>query len=260
MRREAVSADYRGGKPARGVLIGGKGRQHAFAGIQRGGGGITSASGQLDRGGDEVRLRSCPGLAGRHAPELPGQGRNAPRLDDLADRQSIDDHAGGKLPVAGPLGVLHRSGELTVPLTPPGSPPVQSSHPVRALAPQLQPQHLCEQRVVAIPPAPGRLDKRVRARHCRQNRTGLLVAGQFAGHFGIDMLQDGRAQQHVSDFRRSALEDLFHQVASQGVVLGEQLLDELVRVGMAVHGDRGQAKAGRPALGPPHEAFEGVCR
>ena len=149
---------------------------------------------------------------------------------------------------------------ITVPLIPPGSPPVHSGHPVRALAPQLQPQHLREQRVVAIPPAPGRLDERVRARHRRQNRAGLLVAGQFAGRFGIDMLQDGRAQQHFPDLRRSGLEDLFHQVASQGAVLGDQLLDELVRVGMTVHGDRGQAKAGRPALGPPHEAFEGICR
>ena len=203
-------ADHRGGKPARGLLIGGKGRQHAFAGIQRGGGGLIPASGQLDRGGDEVRLRPRPGFTARHAPELAGQGRNAPRLDDLADRQSIDNHAGGKLPVASPRGVLHRSGEHTVPLVPPGSPPVHSDDPVRVLAPQLQPQHLREQRVVAIPPAPGRLDKRVSARHRRQNRTGLLVAGQFAGRFGIDMLQDGRAQQHVSDLRRSALEDLIH--------------------------------------------------
>ena len=203
MRREAARRITAAASRHAACLIGGKGRKHAFAGIQRGGEGIIPASGQLDRGGDEVRLRPRPGFTARHAPELPGQGRNAPRLDDLADRQSIDDHAGGELPVAGLRGVLHRSGDHTVPLIPPGSPPVHSGHPVRVLAPQLQPQHLCEQRVVAIPPAPGRLHERVRASHRRQNRTGLLVAGQFAGRFGIDMLQDGRAQQHFSDLRRT---------------------------------------------------------
>ena len=71
-------ADHRGGKPARGLLIGGKGRKHAFADSQRGGGGTIPASGQFDRGGDEVRLRPRPGFTARHAPELAGQGRSCP--------------------------------------------------------------------------------------------------------------------------------------------------------------------------------------
>jgi hypothetical protein len=56
------------------------------AGNARGG---IAASGQRDRGGHQVRLRSDPGLAVRHAHELAGQGRTAPGLDDLADRQGV---------------------------------------------------------------------------------------------------------------------------------------------------------------------------
>ena len=116
----------------------------------------------------------------RHARELAGQGLAAPRLDDLADRQGVDDHAGGELPVTGLRGVPYRVGELAVPLIPPGRPPVQGGHPVRVLVPQLEPQHLGEQRVVAVPPAPDRLDKRVRPRDREQGPAGLLVAGQLA--------------------------------------------------------------------------------
>ena len=253
-------ADHRGGQPGRGLLIGGKTRQDAVGGIQRGGGGFVPASGQRDRGGDQVRLRLGPGLAVRHARELAGQGRAAPRLDDLADRQLVDDDAGGERPVAGLGGVPHRVGELAVPLVPPGGPPVQRGHPVRMLAPQLQPQHLGEQRVVAVPPGPDRLDKPVRVRQGRQDCRGLLVAGQFAGGLGADLLQDGRAQQDVPDLRRLGVENLRHQVAGQGAVVGDQLGDELVRVGMSAHRDRGQAQAGRPALGPPGQALQRVRR
>ena len=78
------------------------------------------ASGQGDRGGNQIRLRPGPGPAVRHVRELPGQARAAPRLDDLADRQMVDDDAGGERPVAGFGGVPHRVGELAVPFIPPG--------------------------------------------------------------------------------------------------------------------------------------------
>ena len=41
----------------------------------------------------------------RHAHELAGQGPAVPRFDDLADRQPVDDHAGGERPVTGLRGV-----------------------------------------------------------------------------------------------------------------------------------------------------------
>ena len=137
---------------------------------------------------------------------------------------------------------------------------MQRGHPVRILAPELQPQHLGEQRMVPVPPGPDRLDKPVRARQSRQDCRGPLVAGQFAGGLSADLLQDGRAQQDVPDLRRLGVEDLRHQVAGQGAVVCDQLRGELVRAGMSAHGDRGQAQAGRPALGPPGQALQRVRR
>src|SRR4029077_4435345 len=81
------------------------------------------------------------------------------------------------------------------PPRPPAPPPVQGGDPARVLVPQLQPQHLGEQRLVAVPPVPRRLDERVRVRDGRQDGAGPLVTGQLAGGLGADLLQDGRAQQ-----------------------------------------------------------------
>ena len=137
---------------------------------------------------------------------------------------------------------------------------MQRGHPVRMLLLQPQTQHLGEQRVVAVPSGPDRLDKRVRVRQGQQDCRGPLVAGQFAGGLGADVLQDAGAQQDVPDLGRLGAEDLLNQVAGHGAVVGDQLRGELVRVGMSAHGDRGQAQAGRPALGPPGQALQRVRR
>jgi hypothetical protein len=50
--------------------------------------------------------------------------------------------------------------------------------------------------------------------------------------------------------------DLLDEIAGQHAVLGDQLLDEQVRVGMGAYGDRGQAEADRPAPRPAGQAFE----
>src|SRR2546427_5679555 len=47
--------------------------------------------------------------------------------------------------------------------------------------------------------------------------------------------QDGRAQQNVPDLGRMGVENLLHQIAGQGAVLGDQFSDELIGVGMGVH-------------------------
>ena len=56
--------------------------------------------------------------------------------------------------------------------------------------------------------------------------------------------------------RRLRVEHLFDQVPGHRAVLGDQFLDELVGVGVPAHRHRRQAKDGRPALGPPGEAFQ----
>ena len=68
------------------------------------------------------------------------------------------------------------------------------------------------------------------------------------------------AQQDFTNLGRLDVEHLLHQVADQGAVLGDQLLDELARIGMGAQGNRGQAQACRPALCPLGQAPRQVCR
>jgi integrase len=62
---------------------------------------------------------------------------------------------------------------------------------------------------------------------------GKVVAVPLAPRNARDaeVLQDGRAQQDVADRGRLGIEDLLHQVAGNGAVVGDQLGDGLVRAG-----------------------------
>ena len=98
-------ADHRGGEPGRGLVVGGKPLEDVLGRVQPGDGRLKPACRQRDRGADQVRPRFGPGLAVRHAGERVGRRRATHRLDDLADRQPVDDDVGGELPVAALGGV-----------------------------------------------------------------------------------------------------------------------------------------------------------
>ena len=100
------------------------------------------------------------------------------------------------------------------------------------LAPQLQPEHLGEQAVVPVPPGSDRLDERVRVHQARQGCRSLVIAGQLDRGISVEVLQDAGAQQDFTNLGRLDVEHFLHQVADQGAVLGDQLLDELARIGM----------------------------
>ena len=102
--------------------------------------------------------------------------------------------------------------------------------------------------------------KRVRPRHGRQDPPGLLATGQLAGGLGVDPLQDGRAQQQVPDLRRHGAENLVHQVAGQGAVIGDQLLDELLGVLDESPGTAARRRPAAPAFRPPGQALQRVRR
>ena len=109
--------EYPGGQPATDLLLGGETREDGFRGSQCGDTRFTLATSQRRCSGDQVRLGLVPAFAVRHAQELTGQGLGTPRLHDLGDRQAVDDHSGGQLPVARYGGVPHRVGERAVLLT-----------------------------------------------------------------------------------------------------------------------------------------------
>jgi hypothetical protein len=79
-----------------------------------------------------AKVRSRGGCAACARARWPGTVCVA--LDDFADRQMVDDDAGGERPVAGFGGVPHRVSELAVPLVPPGRAPMQGGPAVRVLA------------------------------------------------------------------------------------------------------------------------------
>ncbi len=115
---------------------------------------------------DQRGLWSGPRRGGRHPPEAVGERAVATRFDELADRELIEDQPGRERPVAGGSGLPDGFAE-PVHLIPPGSAPVQVGHLARAFEPELQAQDLREQRVVAVPAVPERLDERVGSRQGR---------------------------------------------------------------------------------------------
>ena len=250
--------DHRGRQPGRGLLVNVKAFQQAIGGIQGGGTRAMLAGGKRQRRRNQVGLRPGPGFAGWHAGELAGQALVVPWLDELVEGQVLNDHACAQRPVAGRSGVPYRVGKHAVPLVPPGGAPVQRGYSVRMLVSQPQPERLGEQRVVAVPPGADRPDQRVGARQGRQDAGGLIIPGQLDGGRGADMLQDARVQQDLTHFRRLDIEYLVDQVTGQSAALGDQFLDEQVRIGVSAQRYRGQAQAGRPAFGAPVQALQRV--
>ena len=109
-----------------------------------------------------------------------------------------------------------RVGELAIALIPPGGPPVQRGHPVRMLAPRPQPQHLREQRVVAVPAGPDRPDKRVTGPMAmldlidgfKKSMKGDTITGDLLSMSGSDVRErvgrsHGRVGRRSTFWRRS---------------------------------------------------------
>ncbi len=177
-------------------------------------------------------------------------------LDEPANRQLVDDHPGGKLPVVCLHRLPGRLGELAMPPQPPRRPPAQLKDLAGPVVPELQPEHLGEQRVIAVPAVMERLDQRVRLRQRRENVPRIVITGQFGGDPGVHAVKDRGFQQQVPHLGGLRIENLFHQVAGDRAVLSHEFLDELLRVRVAPHGDRGEAERGNPALRPLGEELQ----
>src|ERR1039457_5953765 len=118
----------------------------------------------------------------------------------------------------------HGLSERPVAPEPEGRSPVQFYDQSGPLAPELQGQDRIEQRMVAVPPVSDRQDERVRLRQSRQSTCGLSVIRKLAGDSRIDPVQDARSPQKLPGGRRLGVEDLVHEIAGDGAVLGVELL------------------------------------
>ena len=73
---------------------------------------------------------------------------------------------------------------------------------------------------------------------------------------GVHPLQHRGGEQEVADLLRLPVEDLVEEEVGHVPVAAGEALDELVDVGAAGEGQRGEVEAGRPALGPLDEALD----
>ena len=164
----------------------------------------------------------------------------------------IGQQPGRAGPVARRLGVPDGLGRLAVPGEPLRGPPVQHRHFFRSPAPQLQPQQIREQVVVAEPGPPGveRYHERVRVLQVQQDRFRARAAGQQVGQLAVDPVEQRGAQQQILDVGRLAVQHLGQQVLSDGAVAAGKLRHEPLRIRVPGQRDRREPQARRPPLGP----------
>ena len=249
----------RGGQPGRragAVVRAVRAVQQGGRGVQRGGRGGGLAVGQRERGGDQRGRRPGRGRLGRHLPEPAGQRAAAVRVGQRRGREFLHRQPGGQRPVPGRGGLPHRVRQQPVALVPAGRPPVQAGHLGRALQPQLEPQHLGEQRMVTVPAAAGRLDEGVAPGQLGQRPGALVPAGQLRRDPGADPVHDAGLQQQVPDLGGLVIQRLLHQVPGDRAVLRGQLLDELPRITMITQRQRRQPQPRRPPLIDPGQQLQ----
>ena len=97
-------------------------------------------------------------------------------LAELADRELVEDQLGRERPVIGGHGLPDGVQQQPVHLVPPGRAAAQVRHLAGALEPELQAQDFGEQRMVAVPAIPERLDEGVGPDQ-RGEGIRLLMAG-----------------------------------------------------------------------------------
>ena len=187
-----------------------------------------------------------------------GERLDAMWLDELVHRKLINRYPSGELPIAGRRGLPDRLGGRPVCPEPLSRPPVQVRYQFWGFALQLQAQNLGEQRVIAVPAATHGLDESIGQGERRKGGGGLLT-GELAGQFDIDALKNARAQEEGSHAGRQGIEHLRGQVARDSTVLGGELFDELARVGVMLHRDRGQTQGRHPPGRPVVEERQRFC-
>ena len=249
-------AEHRGAQPGRSFLVGRKILEDCFRRVECVAVGHELAIGQLEGGRDQRGLWSGPRPVVWHRPEAVGERAAARWLGELADRQLAEDQLGGQRPVAGRHRLPDGVQQQPVDLVPPGRAPVQVRHLPRALEPELQAQDFGEQRVIAVPAIPERLDESVGSHQRGEGTRGLFVTGQLTGDAGVDPVQDAGLQQQVPDVGRLVVERLRHQVTGDGAVLGGEFLDELPGVRVLAERDRRQAQSRGPALIQLRQEFQ----
>src|SRR5580692_2773731 len=233
--------DLRRSQPGRDFVGNGKALKDAFRRGERRTALDAVSAGQLKRSFHKQGMSLGPGRLRRHALEPLGERPVSSRLDELADRELIEGYPGRERPVTRLPGVSHSFAERAVLLIPPSGPAIELGYLAWALTPELQAQHRREERVIAIPSVSDRPDERVRLRQDREDICRRFVIVQLAGNVCAYPVQDARPQEKVPGGGGLGVQHLVYQVTSDGTLLGIEFLSELVRVGVTLQRDGGQA-------------------
>ena len=220
---------------------------------------VERALGHLAVPEEQRELRTGRGL-GRERGDQRGQRRVLP-LE--GQRQgAVDEQPGGVRPVPGGLGVPDGLGDLPVRRVPLGRGPVQRHDGVGLGAPQLEPQQVREEVVVAEPGPPGveRDDERVRRLQLVQDALRAGGADEDVGERAVHLLEDRGAEEQAAHVVGLPLQHLGQQVLGHGPLAAGELGDEPLGLRMPGEREGGQAQPGRPALGPGVEQRDTLVR
>lgn len=158
--------------------------------------------------------------------------------------------SGRELPVPGGGGLGDGVGEAS----PAGEPACrlgaqsgfESGVPVR----EVRAEHLRKQ---GVQPVPGRsvdaFEEGVGAGEAGQGPVAVAAAGELVRQVGVEPVGDAGPQQQLLRRGRLRGEHLREQVVGDRGAVGGERADERLRVGAALHRQRGQAQPGRPAVG-----------
>src|SRR5215472_4059825 len=124
-------------------------------------------------------------LAEGHMAELFSNRIACSRLDQPPDGELVDDSPGGQFPLGGRCGLADGIGKPAVAPEPARCPAMQLCGVIAGMTLHLEPQGFREERVIAVPTLPQRLDERIRLCQCSE-RADLLAIGELTGQFVVD--------------------------------------------------------------------------
>ncbi len=164
----------------------------------------------------------------------------------------------GEIPVTTGQRVPERGHRLVRLPVPAGAEPLQQPEVVRPRPSQLRAQELEQQSVVAIPDLGAGVagHEEVRGRELGQHPAAVAPAGQGVRQLSGDRVGHRGAEEKLPQPIGLTVEDLVQQIVGHGAVVPGEAAQEAGAVGLRGKGQRGEADAGSPPLGPPVQRLD----
>ena len=168
----------------------------------------------------------------------------------------------GEIPVASGERIPKRRDGLVRRPVPPCAQPLHQAEIARSRPPQLRPQELEEQRVVAVAELRAGVtgDEEVGRRELGQHPPAVTSAGQRVGQLRTDRVGHGGAEQELSQAVGLPIEDLVQQVVGHRPIVAGEPAQEPGAVRLRGERQRGEADPGSPPFRPIAQSLDvAVC-